>query len=67
LEAQKAARTLLCRYILKEFPMTIVELFKDWLVPIFSIDLSLVSLGLALWFSSSAKNDAQKLKQYLIA
>jgi hypothetical protein len=45
--------------------MTIVELFKDWLVPIFSIVLSLVSLGLALWFSSSAKNDAQKAQAVL--
>lgn len=45
--------------------MTIVELFKDWLVPIFSIILSFVSLGLAIWFSSSAKNDSQKAQMVL--
>ena len=45
--------------------MTIVELFKDWLVPILSIVLSFVSVGLALWFSSSAKNDAQKAQAVL--
>ena len=45
--------------------MTIVELFKDWLVPILSITLSFVSVGLALWFSSSAKHDAQKAQSVL--
>jgi hypothetical protein len=45
--------------------MTIVELFKDWLVPILSITLSFVSVGLALWFSSSAKQDVQKAQSVL--
>ena len=45
--------------------MTIVELFKDWLVPVLSIVLSFVSVGLAIWFSSSAKNDAQKAQAVL--
>ena len=45
--------------------MTIVELFKDWLVPILSIILSFVSVGLALWFASSAKNDAEKTQAVL--
>jgi len=49
----------------KGFKMTIVELFKDWLVPILSITLSFVSIGLAIWFSSSAKQDVQKAQSVL--
>lgn len=45
--------------------MTAVELFKDWLIPILSIILSFVSVGLALWFASSAKSDAQKAQAVL--
>lgn len=45
--------------------MTIVELFKDWMVPITSIVLSFVSVGLAIWFAASAKNDAQKAQLIL--
>ena len=45
--------------------MTIVDLFKDWLVPVLSIVLSFVSVGLAIWFAASAKNDAQKAQTVL--
>ncbi|WP_226647316.1 hypothetical protein [Microbulbifer variabilis] len=45
--------------------MTIIEIFKDWLVPILSIMLSFISVGLAIWFASSAKNDAQKAQMVL--
>lgn len=40
--------------------MTVIEFLKDWFIPIFSVTISLMSLGLAIWFASSAKSDATK-------
>ena len=40
--------------------MTIAELFGTWIIPIVSIVVSFLSVGLAIWFASSAKSDAQK-------
>lgn len=37
-----------------------MDILKDWVIPLGSIVISLVSLGLAIWFASSAKSDAQK-------
>lgn len=45
--------------------MTIAELFKDWIIPIGSIVVSLVSVGIAIWFASSAKSDAAKAQNTL--
>lgn len=45
--------------------MTISEFFKDWFIPISSIVLSVISVGLAIWFASSAKKDADDAKATL--
>lgn len=45
--------------------MYIMDLLKDWIVPIFSIILSIVSILLAIWLSSSAKKDAQRSQDVL--
>jgi len=45
--------------------MTVIEFLKEWFIPIFSVSVSLISLGLAIWFASSAKNDADKAQATL--
>lgn len=45
--------------------MTIAELFGTWIIPIVSIVVSFISVGLAIWFASSAKSDAQKAQTTL--
>lgn len=45
--------------------MSLVDLLKDWIVPVFSIVLSLLSIGLAIWLASSAKKDAKQSQETL--
>ncbi|WP_434355434.1 hypothetical protein NF212_10715 [Parasalinivibrio latis] len=42
-----------------------MDLLKDWIIPVASIVLSFISMGLAIWFASSAKSDAQKAQNVL--
>lgn len=45
--------------------MNLGDLLKDWIVPIFSIALSFLSIGLAIWLASSAKKDAKQSQETL--
>jgi hypothetical protein len=45
--------------------VTILEFFKDWFLPIVGTVLAVVSLGLSIWFASSAKIDSYKAQAAL--
>ena len=41
------------------------ELSKNWIIPILGIIISLIAIGLSLWFASSARKDAEKAQEAL--
>ncbi|MCG7589693.1 MULTISPECIES: hypothetical protein [unclassified Halomonas] len=45
--------------------MSIIDFIKDWVIPITSFIVSLISIGLAIWFSSTARSDAEQAKATL--